>query len=69
LHGRFPFPIDYRLPLGSGNLSSGSDKKSLFIVSRPIQRCAMYRAAGWSCLKGGRLHHRILTPMQAELMR
>jgi hypothetical protein len=56
-------------------LSSGTLLKRTKVCGNPNCRCAQDPAARhgpyyeWSYLKGGRLHHRTLTPKQAELMR
>ncbi|MBK7249848.1 MAG: hypothetical protein IPI06_02800 [Gammaproteobacteria bacterium] len=56
-------------------LSSGTLLKRTKICGNPRCHCARDPAARhgpyyeWSYLKGGRLHHRTLTPKQAELMR
>ena len=56
-------------------LSSGTLLKRTKVCGNPGCRCAHDPAARhgpyyeWSYLKGGRLHHRSLTPKQAELMR
>ncbi len=56
-------------------LSSGTLLKRTKVCGNPNCRCARDPAARhgpyfeWSYLKGGRLHHRTLTPKQAQLMR
>jgi hypothetical protein len=56
-------------------LSSGTLIKRTKVCGNPRCRCAHDPAARhgpyyeWSYLKAGRLHHRSLTPKQAELMR
>ena len=56
-------------------LSSGTLLKRTKVCGNPNCHCARDPAARhgpyyeWSYLKGGRLHHRTLTPKQAELMR
>ena len=56
-------------------LSSGTLLKRTKVCGNPNCHCARDPTARhgpyyeWSYLKGGRLHHRTLTPKQAELMR
>ena len=56
-------------------LSSGTLLKRMKICGNPRCHCASDPAAlhgpyfEWSYLKGGKLHHRTLTPAQAEIMR
>jgi len=56
-------------------VSSGTLLKRTKVCGNPGCRCAQDPAARhgpyyeWSYLKGGRLHHRSLTPEQAALMR
>jgi hypothetical protein len=56
-------------------LSSGTLLKRMKVCGNPRCHCASDPAARhgpyfeWSYLKGGKLHHRTLTPEQAEIMR
>jgi hypothetical protein len=56
-------------------LSSGTLLKRMKACGNPRCHCAIDPAARhgpyfeWSYLKGGKLHHRTLTPDQAEIMR
>lgn len=56
-------------------LSSGTLLKRMKVCGNPRCHCASDPAARhgpyfeWSCLKGGKLHHRTLTPEQADIMR
>jgi hypothetical protein len=56
-------------------LSSGTLLKRMKVCGNPRCHCASDPAARhgpyfeWSYLKGGTLHHRTLTPEQAEIMR
>jgi hypothetical protein len=56
-------------------LSSGTLLKRMKICGNPRCHCASGPAARhgpyfeWSYLKAGKLHHRTLTPEQAEIMR
>ena len=60
---------------GMEYLSSGTLLKRMKICGNPRCRCASDPAARhgpyfeWSYLKAGKLHHRTLTPDQAEIMR
>ena len=60
---------------GMDYLSSGTLLKRMKVCGNPRCHCARARAARhgpyfeWSYLKAGKLHHRTLTPAQAEIMR
>jgi hypothetical protein len=60
---------------GMEYLSSGTLLKRMKICGNPRCHCASNPAARhgpyfeWSYLKAGKLHHRTLTPEQAEIMR
>lgn len=64
-----------RLLSGMEYLSSGTLLKRMKVCGNPRCHCASDPAARhgpyfeWSYLKAGKLHHRTLTPEQAEIMR